>query len=571
MSPHALRTALKPIRRLALTAGLIAGLCACSGGGGGGEASPPAIPTPFLVFASPVDGALSPGNAVLVRIVVDDIADPVADVALLLDGAPAPITLKLVGSTLTGQMLLDPGAHSLRAEFAGPPVIADEVNLWVPSAQGSDPAGDDDELVQGPVSTWSAPLFTILGPTPTADLGRALAALGDVDGDGREDFAVGVSMQGGDGRVQFRSGTTGELLFEAFGAPGDRFGSALAPVADVNGDGVRELIVGAPDAGPDKRGAAILLSGVDGTELWRTPGPSISDHLGTSVDGLGDVDGDGVADVVVGARLSIIVGINGGRALVLSGVDGSVLHDVQGEMAFVQVGTDVASAGDYDGDGRADFVVGSWGSWDNGPASGAATIYSGRDGSQLGRVAGPVADDHLGASIDFADDLNGDGVPDLLCGAPFAGDAALLDVVGEVHAFDGATLEPLWIARGPQHDSQFGRELVAIDDIDGDGANDVLVGAPFDLHGQGSLHVLSGSTGLQLERRTGPAVVGFFGTTCARLGDLDRDGRAEWGIGAPGLSLEQFLAGGAFIYTAGSGEMTPPVDVGVDLGSAAAK
>lgn len=550
ISPRPVRP-LRPLRHA--TAPLVGALllAACNQGGGGGMAAPPAEPPPALAFLAPQAGALGQSGAVLVRIAVESIDDPLASVDFTVDGAPAGVALAFTGEVLIGQLELEPGPHLLRAAFAGPPTAADEVAIVVQHPQAVDDGQAGSGPLDGTVGAVSAPVFALVSPTPSADFGRGIAPLDDVDGDGTADFAVGASSEGPGGRVHFRSGADGALLFTVAGAPGERFGTSLGSVADVDGDGRRELAVGAIGA-ENGRGAAYLLSGADGSELWRVPGPDPDDGLGTSIAGLGDANGDGTPDVVVGARLSKKIGVNGGRVLVLSGADGALLHDLVGEMAFVQAGTDVASAGDFDGDGRGDFAAGSWGSGDNGPASGAVTVYSGATGAELGRVAGPDPNDHFGASVSYGGDFDGDGDPDLVVGAPYALERGTGGLeLGEVRAFDGQTLAPLWVRSGFDNGAEFGREVQAIDDVDGDGIDDVLVGAPLELKGQGAVHILSGATGARLERRLGPPVVGFFGATCARIDDLDGDGRDEWAIGAPGFSGGAVLGGAAFVYTAG--------------------
>ena len=136
--------------------------------------------------------------------------------------------------------------------------------------------------------------------------------------------------------------------------------------------------------------------------------------MGISVSGAGDVNGDGFADLIVGAPGADRNGTNSGSARVFSGVDGSVLYTFDGDSAREQFGDPVSGAGDVNGDGFADLIVGALFSDSNGTSSGSAQVFSGADGSVLYNLNGDSAGDFLGISVSGAGDVNGDGVADFV-------------------------------------------------------------------------------------------------------------------------------------------------------------
>ncbi|MCH8274141.1 MAG: FG-GAP repeat protein [Armatimonadetes bacterium] len=160
---------------------------------------------------------------------------------------------------------------------------------------------------------------------------------------------------------------------------GDLFGFSVSGAGDVNGDGFADLIVGAIFDGNngDFSGSARVFSGLDGSILYTFNGDSARDQFGTSVSGAGDVNADGFADLIVGARGDDNNAFNAGSARVLSGVDGSVLYTLDGDSAGDVFGHSVSGAGDVDGDGFADLIVSALFDDNNGTSSGSARVISG--------------------------------------------------------------------------------------------------------------------------------------------------------------------------------------------------
>ena len=154
-----------------------------------------------------------------------------------------------------------------------------------------------------------------------------------------------------------------------------------------------------------------------------------NDDFGISVSGAGDVNGDGFADLIVGDQEDDNNGTRSGSARVLSGVDGSVLYNFDGDSADDRLGSSVSGAGDVNGDGFADLIVGAYLDDNNGVSSGSAKVYSGIDGSVLYTFYGDSSGDLFGYSVSGAGDVNGDGKPDLIVGPPVMKTTAHLAVV----------------------------------------------------------------------------------------------------------------------------------------------
>ena len=172
---------------------------------------------------------------------------------------------------------------------------------------------------------------------------------------------VAISLFGGFRATTFAQVTHTELFTFSGDSAGDEFGLSVSGAGDVNGDGFADLIVGAPgdDNNGIASGSARVLSGIDGSTLFTFDGDSAFDLFGDSVSGAGDVNGDGFADLIVGAPFDDNGGIASGSAGVLSGFDGSTLFTFDGDSAGDFFGVSVNGLGDLNGDGLDDFVVGS--------------------------------------------------------------------------------------------------------------------------------------------------------------------------------------------------------------------
>jgi hypothetical protein len=244
--------------------------------------------------------------------------------------------------------------------------------------------------------------------------------LDDLDGDGIRDLIVGAPYYGvWSGYVNVYSGANFSLLKKQYG-PIDNslFGASVGQAGDLDGDGVADYMVGAPGAGADN-GHVYAYSGQGHGLIWHATGPEAGSQFGSSLAGVDDFDGDGVEDVLVGAP-GYDEGplLDAGAAFLLSGQDGSVLRPLIGTTAYGLFGSSVAFAGDLDGDGEGELAVGEPQASPGGLAdAGRVHLYSGATGAPAFQCAGQTVLDLLGASLGAAGDVNADGTPDLIAGA----------------------------------------------------------------------------------------------------------------------------------------------------------
>ncbi len=310
-----------------------------------------------------------------------------------------------------------------------------------------------------------------------------------------------------------------------------RTGQDIANAGDVDGDGVDDIIIGIEEdsTGPRSHqfaGRATLLSGATRAVIYSWTGEFIGDRLGCAVDGAGDVNGDGIPDLVVGARgVDKLVGPpyygDAGSVYVFSGADGSVLFKVN----------------------CWDFVAPSF----------------------------VVDDARFGYAVAGAGDVNADGYADIIVGSyvgtrqpSLGGEGAAVVISGRTSAAAGAPNAPpvvLWSFHGgaPQH--YLGFSVDGAGDVNGDSYDDLVVGAidAGNNNGNGSFAgevlIFDGQTGFELDSLTGTTVGEFFGGSVAGVGDVDRDGKDDVAVGIV------FAAGRgeAHVYSgAGFGLMTRP-------------
>jgi hypothetical protein len=389
-------------------------------------------------------------------------------------------------------------------------------------------------LTGGSAALGGSRFFTFQGTKPGDQLGIAVAGVQDVDHDGFDDIIIGAwqTETGRPGYAQVRSGRTAEVLFQWTGsAAGDLFGKAVAGAGDVNQDGYPDVLVGAPfkDGADFNAGAVDVYSGQNGKELYEFDGHSESDKFGSAVSAAGDVNGDGYADMLIGAPGDNGNGFNSGLAVVRSGRDGVLLLEFRGEHAYDSLGDSVAAAGDVNQDGFPDLIVGIPGSHQN---TGRVRVFSGKDGALLLEFAGDLPDDILGHSVAGAGEVNGDGIPDLIAGAPLSGDANN----GLVRVYSGKDGAVLYELTGANPGDTFGSAVSGGGDVDGDGRADFIVGVPFrDSVGgdSGTVTIFSGKTGAAILSFNGDRAGSHLGDAVASAGDLNHDGYADVIVGAP--------------------------------------
>jgi hypothetical protein len=253
--------------------------------------------------------------------------------------------------------------------------------------------------------------------------------------------APGAAAPGMDsGEVRVYSGRHGTLLYTSTGeAAGDQLGFSVSGLKDTNGDGFDEWLAGAPfhDSNGSNSGRVSLYSGFNGSRILFHDGAAAGDEFGIAVGRAGFIDGDGREDWIASAWRNDSGAPDGGRVRVISGADGSILRTETGPAAGFGLGRGgVCGLGDVDGDGFGDFLVGSPFADEEGTNSGVATVYSGQiGGGILHSFVWAEGGDLLGYSVASAGDINGDGIQDVLVG--LAGADSPLPGAGEAHVYLG--------------------------------------------------------------------------------------------------------------------------------------
>jgi hypothetical protein len=382
--------------------------------------------------------------------------------------------------------------------------------------------------------------FPLNGDSPTDQFGHSVSGAGDVNGDGFDDVIVGALFDDNNGSnsgsARVFCGRTGAILYTFNGdSAGDQFGYAVAGAGDVNNDGFDDLIVGAPfdDNNGTSSGSARVFSGATGAILRTFNGDSAGDQFGFSVSGAGDVNGDGFDDLIVGATGDGNNGAASGSARVFSGATGAILYTFNGDSASDQFGYSVRGAGDANNDGFDDLIVGALQDDNNGTNSGMARVLSGVNGAILRTFNGDSAGDFFGVSVSGAGDVDADGFADLIVGA-IQDDNNGVDS-GSARVFSGRTGAILYTFNGDSAGDEFGRSVSGAVDVNNDGFDDLIVGAVWDDNNgdmSGSARVFSGATGAILYTFDGDAAGDWFGYDVSGAGDVNNDGFDDVIVGA---------------------------------------
>ena len=378
--------------------------------------------------------------------------------------------------------------------------------------------------------------FVISGVTTDDQSGISVSGAGDVNGDGFDDLIVGANLADSnglsdsgasyvvfgktDGNAVALSEIGGNAGFVLNGvAMGDISGFSVSAAGDVNGDGLDDIIVGAPFVGPNGslRGASYLVFGkTDGNAVELSDiadnagfvlnGVAENDLSGFSVSGAGDVNGDGLDDLIIGTFIAnnssrashVVFGKTSGDSVELSDIADNAGFLINGS-ANERSGASVSGAGDINGDGLDDIIIGAFQASSNGNTnSGASYVVFGKaDGGAitLGEIGGDdnndgfvingvAMGDQSGVSVSGAGDINGDGFDDLIVGANLAnannsgagyvvfgktdGNAVQLSDIAENAGF---------VINGVAAGDQSGISVSGAGDINGDGLDDIIVGA----------------------------------------------------------------------------------------------
>jgi hypothetical protein len=492
--------------------------------------------------------------------------------------------------------------------------------------------------------------FAFYGELAGDRSGWAVVSAGDINNDGFDDLIIGAPKadpNGSDSGMSYvvfgdknfaASMEVSDLVGATTGIQivgeleGDQSGWAVASAGDVNDDGFDDFIIGANRADPNdtNSGASyvvfgkgsvfddkIHLSDLDGDNGFQINGAKENSFSGHSVSSAGDVNGDGFADVIIGARNAYTDGGYTGAAYVVFGKDGGFdaeveLGDLDGDDGFQIAGKNdgdaagfsVGAAGDVNGDGLADLIVGANGTDPNGLSSGASFVVFGStsgfdatmsvadiDGANGFQISGETAGDFSGVSVSSAGDVNGDGIGDLIVGADRHGandEGAAFVVFGKSSGFASTLqLSSLDGNNGFEIPGEAGGDCAGISvssagDFNGDGFDDVIVGAwlatppGFDpgvsyvVFGKASgfaatldLSDLDGNNGFQIN---GEAADDRSGHSVAGAGDVNGDGFDDLIVGSYGADPNGGESGTSYVIFGGMpGEAV--TRVGTDIGN----
>ena len=465
----------------------------------------------------------------------------------------------------------------------------------------------DDAAAVYPVTVdptlTSPPYATLQSDQGGANLGTSIAGAGDVNADGYADVLVGARFYdvgetdegaafiflGGPAGVASGSAATAATRLESDQVDA-QFGASVAGAGDVNGDGYADVLVGAPNYtnGQQLEGAAfVFLGGASGiasgspaTAATVLEAGQESASMGFSVAGAGDVNADGYADVLVGASgydagetdEGAAFVFLGGASGVADGTPATAAATLEGNQPDAFAGASVAGAGDVNRDGYADVVVGAP-LYDHTVADeGIALVYLGTQFGVSSAVAtllmGQQANVRFGSSVAGAGDTNADGYDDVVVGASsftwfLANEGAAFVFLGGPSGIpNGAAFSAPTVLRGGQSGSDMGSSVAGAGDVNGDGYDDVVVGAvdfnagePF----EGAAFVfLGGPAGVPSVAAANAAAtlqvgqsLSLMGGSVAGAGDTNGDGYADVLVGASEYMDGQSEEGAAFVYQGG--------------------
>lgn len=391
-------------------------------------------------------------------------------------------------------------------------------------------------------ATAGPQLYDFNGTKNNDRLGNSIANGGDITGDGINDVICGAPEDGnvfnqGEGFISIFSGATGAHHMTVDGLANDlSFGTAVGGNFDADNDGTPDVVVGAPysdDGSFQASGRVAVVSGATGLEIRSANGQAAQENIGRVVVGLGDFNNDGFDEYAAGSHSA---NSDRGVARVYSGQSGAEMYQFDGVSLGERLGVSLSRIGDVNNDGVEDIVVGT--------AFDGYFVFSGADGSEIRHTVVP-AEPTLGISVSRIDDINNDGIDDIAVGA------TQFDIfspgAGRVYVYSGSTGATLLTINGNAIGDAFGQVVSDAGDWDGDGKGDIMVtSAPQQTANFVTIH--SGDNGAELDRFNPDNPGDELGVSLCAMGEIDGDGRSVVGAGAPETSGTFVREGLARLY-----------------------
>ncbi|MEL7146202.1 MAG: integrin alpha, partial [Bacteroidota bacterium] len=347
--------------------------------------------------------------------------------------------------------------------------------------------------------------FFVESNQANAQMGVSVSSAGDVNGDGYSDVIVGVPLydngEAAEGAAFVYHGnaaglsSTTSVILES-NQTNARLGISVSFAGDVNGDGYSDVLVGANQYsnGESTEGAAYVyhgsIIGLSSTANVILESNQSQAQMGYSVSSAGDVNGDSYSDVIVGVINYDNGESNEGATFVYhgsaTGLNSTVNTILESNQVSAQMGFSVSSAGDINGDGYSDVIVGAP-SYDDGETNeGAAFIYHGSS-IGLSATANSVLESNqvnaqMGYSVSSTGDVNGDGYSDIVVGAPFYDNGESNEGAAFVYhgSAMGLSISASVILDSNQANAQLGHSVSSAGDVNGDGIDDLIIGATRD-------------------------------------------------------------------------------------------
>ena len=422
----------------------------------------------------------------------------------------------------------------------------------------------------------------------SANFGRSVAAAGDINGDGYSDVIIGCHLydngQTDEGVAFVFQGSSAGIINTAIATiesnlASGNMGIAVASAGDNNGDGYSDVIVGANlfDNGETDEGAVFIYNGsaasirlIQATALANSPLNNLKtnqslDLFGTSVAAAGDVNGDGFSDIIVGAMQFDHGEANEGAAFIFhgtaSGISTVAADTVEGNSATAFMGAAVSSAGDVNGDGFSDIIVGAYNYNKGQTGEGIAVVYYGSVNG-INTLSGDTIQSNqisarLGNTVACAGDINGDGYSDVIVGANLFDYGQTDEGIAVIYYGAASGINPLLgdTLQCNQVSANFGYSVSGAGDINGDGYSDIIIGAKYYDRGQvdeGAAFIYYGSSNgiinTPVATLDDDIQSDIFGSAVACAGDVNGDGYSDVLVGAPGFDNNMPNAGATYVY-----------------------